>query len=359
MNNKKLSEMTLDELWHLFPIELKVHDDKWSEYYQEMKCRLLNLIEVDDTKIHHIGSTAIKGIWTKPIIDILIEFADTKKMNEAADILANNGFNVAYKEEKRIHLNLGYTPNGFDKKVYHLHLRLANDIDEIYFKDYLNEHSDVAKEYEKLKLDLWKKFEFNRDGYTQAKTQFIKKYTNMAKEYKVFNSLETKRLYLKNIDSSDREFILKQFSDVDVNEYLYDAEAMKDISEADELIEFYTQEEPCNQHRWIIINKENNEKIGTCGFHCLDKKHKCVDIGYDLQKSYWNQGIMYEALKAVLDIYIPKLAIDRIYAHIYVDNLRSINLIKKLGFEFKGDTEILEFHNQNYLHNIYVLERNK
>lgn len=54
-----------------------------------------------------------------------------------------------------------------------------------FFRDYLNEHKGIAKEYEALKLSLWKRFEHDRDGYTNAKTEFIKKYTDLAKsEYK-------------------------------------------------------------------------------------------------------------------------------------------------------------------------------
>jgi GrpB-like predicted nucleotidyltransferase (UPF0157 family) len=51
-----------------------------------------------------------------------------------------------------------------------------------YFRDYLNFDSNIAKEYEKLKLSLWKKYEYDRDGYTNAKQDFIVKYTNIAKD---------------------------------------------------------------------------------------------------------------------------------------------------------------------------------
>jgi GrpB-like predicted nucleotidyltransferase (UPF0157 family) len=68
--------------------------------------------------------------------------------------------------------------------VYHIHLRYAGDNDELYFRDYLNEHPAVAKEYEALKLRLWKQFEHNRNAYTEAKTEFITKWTAEArKEY--------------------------------------------------------------------------------------------------------------------------------------------------------------------------------
>lgn len=78
-------------------------------------------------------------------------------------------------------LNKGYTPQGFAERVFHIHLRVAGDIDELYFRDYLNAHPEVAKEYERLKLSLWKEYEHDRDGYTAAKSAFVSKYTELAK----------------------------------------------------------------------------------------------------------------------------------------------------------------------------------
>ena len=85
------------------------------------------------------------------------------------------------RDKDRMVYNKGYTMNGFAEKVFHLHIRLRGDNDELYFRDYLIENQDVAKEYEKMKLLLWKKFEYNRDAYTENKTDFVKKYTLKAK----------------------------------------------------------------------------------------------------------------------------------------------------------------------------------
>lgn len=82
----------------------------------------------------------------------------------------------------RISLNKGYTENGFAEKVFHIHIVSDGDTDEIYFRDYLNAHPDVAKQYEKLKLALWEEYEHDRDAYTRAKTEFVKKYTALAKQ---------------------------------------------------------------------------------------------------------------------------------------------------------------------------------
>lgn len=173
---KKLSEMTLEELWELFPIVLTEHKPFWAEQYKE-EVSALKTILPPDTEYHHVGSTAIDGIMAKPIIDILIAVDAPEKLRETADILQKHGYIVMASSELRISLNKGYTQNGYAERVFHLHVRLKNDTDEIYFRDYLNAHPETAKEYEKLKLRLWKKYEHDRDAYTNAKTEFVKKYT--------------------------------------------------------------------------------------------------------------------------------------------------------------------------------------
>ena len=170
----------------------------------------------------------------------------------------------------------------------------------------------------------------------------------------MFKKIETDRLLLENISKEDNEFILSQFSDHDVNKYLYDAEPMIDITEANELIDFYMQPEPRGQHRWILVRKSEGIKMGTCGFHCLDMLHKKIDIGYDLKKEFWGNGYMQEAVKASINFIILNFDIHRIDAHIYCENERSIILAKKLDFSFYGESEICVFRGLEYLHHIYT-----
>ena len=182
---KELSEMTLEELWELFPIFLVEHDERWKDSFNEIEKMLAGLLSDQPVvRISHIGSTAVQGIWAKNIVDVMIEIPQCVDMKDMAQILEQNGFIIMSSEANRISLNKGYTENGFADKVYHIHLRYDGDNDELYFRDYLNEHPDVAKEYETLKLWLWKQYEHNRDAYTDAKTDFISKWTAEArKEY--------------------------------------------------------------------------------------------------------------------------------------------------------------------------------
>lgn len=175
---KPLSEMTLHELWQLFPITLTEHRAVWKDWYQEEKEQLLPLLP-QTVKIHHVGSTAISGIWAKPTVDILAE-ADLSDFDTIKKSLLQIGYSCMAQTETRIDFCKGYTSEGFAEKVFHLHLRKFGDNDELYFRDYLNEHPEAAKEYEKLKLSLWKQFEHDRDGYTESKTAFVKEYTQKA-----------------------------------------------------------------------------------------------------------------------------------------------------------------------------------
>lgn len=182
MDMKKLEEMTLEELWQLFPIQLTEHQDRWADDYAQEAEFLRRALPRDAVAgLHHIGSTAIRGIWAKPIVDILLEVAPPHSLSEIRDMLTGLGYRQMSEDGNRISLNKGYTESGFAERVFHLHLRLPGDCDELYFRDYMNARPALAKEYEALKLSLWKRYEHDRDGYTDAKTEFITKHTQDAK----------------------------------------------------------------------------------------------------------------------------------------------------------------------------------
>ena len=189
-----LEEMSLEELWQLFPIFLREHQDEWKDWYAEERLRLLSFLpEHQIVRLSHIGSTSVKTIWAKPIVDILLEIPKAADMAVMRDLLLQNGFLLMSESQGRMSFNKGYTPSGFAERVFHVHLRYEGDHDELYFRDYLQEHPAVAKDYEQLKLSLWKQYEHNRDAYTDSKTDFIKKYTK-----------EAKRLYGRRYEGEDR-----------------------------------------------------------------------------------------------------------------------------------------------------------
>jgi [ribosomal protein S5]-alanine N-acetyltransferase len=174
----------------------------------------------------------------------------------------------------------------------------------------------------------------------------------------MFKNLQTDRLLLRNIEMEDRDFIFHQFSNEIVNRFLFDAEPLTKLEQANEIIDFYIYPEPRLQHRWIVIQTTDNVKVGTCGFHCWNKNEGIIDIGYDLREEYWGKGYMHEALTEIINYAEEVMKVHEVRAIISVDNDKSIRLAESLGFKVAG-TEYVLFRNEKYLHNIYSLTLSK
>lgn len=173
--------MTLNELWDLFPITFVDSNDKFKKFYLEEEQNLKLLLGSNIKRISHIGSTSIKNIKTKPIVDILIEINFDNK-DAVKRVLLNNAYILMSENMNEISFNKGYTINGYADKVFHIHIKKHGDCDELYFRDYLNENQRKSKEYEKLKLELFNRYNPNRDLYTDGKSEFVNSVINLAKE---------------------------------------------------------------------------------------------------------------------------------------------------------------------------------
>ena len=181
MHDNRLQDMTLAELWGLFPVVLTPHNPRWIFFAEEEIRLLTDILSEYDPIINHIGSTAIPDIQAKPIVDILVEISPGTEWQSIIEILERNGYICMSESHTRISFNKGYTPAGYADKVFHIHVHRTGYNDEILFSDYLIAHPESAKEYETLKRSLLPKYRSNRDRYTEAKTTFVKKIVELAK----------------------------------------------------------------------------------------------------------------------------------------------------------------------------------
>lgn len=170
-----LKNMTLEELWELFPIILMPHNPVWKVWAAEEIQSLSKLLAAFTPIINHIGSTAVPGIMAKPIVDILVEISPDLDWNSVKETLEKVGYICMSESKGRMSFNKGYTPTGYANRVFHIHIHAIGDNDEIRFRDYLRKNPSAAKEYETLKLSLLPKYRNDRDGYTEAKSEFVKK----------------------------------------------------------------------------------------------------------------------------------------------------------------------------------------
>lgn len=180
-DNRRLQHMTLEELWQLFPIVLTPHRPQWEDWAKEEIQGLSALLSEYSLVINHIGSTAIPGIQAKPIIDILVEISPDTDRQRIKEEMERAGYICMSVSDSRMSFNKGYTPHGYADRVFHIHIHLIGDNDEIYFRDYLRTHPEVAREYEALKLGLLPRYRNDRDGYTEAKSGFVRRIIGLAR----------------------------------------------------------------------------------------------------------------------------------------------------------------------------------
>ena len=184
--SKELSEMTNEELWQLFPVILSEHKPIWKVKYLEEKALLENVVGKENiVRMNHYGSTSVPDLVAKPTIDILLEIKENCDIENLIKAMTSNDY--IYCEQPNnpaphMMFMKGYTPQGFQGQAFHVHVRYRGDWDELYFRDYLIEHPEIANKYGELKIELRKEYEHDRDGYTQAKTGFIKMVTKLARE---------------------------------------------------------------------------------------------------------------------------------------------------------------------------------
>ena len=145
--------------------------------------------------------------------------------------------------------------------------------------------------------------------------------------------IETERLYLRELTLGDAPAVQIHFSDPMVTEMM-DIEPCTNLESAREIISYHLHDTGV---RWGVFDRETDRLIGTCGFHCWDEAKAQAEIGYDLTRAYWGQGLMREAVEAALEFGFDAMALSEICAFSDRANPRSIGLLERLGFKFRPD----------------------
>jgi ribosomal-protein-alanine N-acetyltransferase len=151
-----------------------------------------------------------------------------------------------------------------------------------------------------------------------------------------FPSLETERLILRPLTLEDTDFVFRHFSDPAVTQYLLDEPPVTELAQAQEIIQFYLEPAGKTYNRWGLIQRSDQQLIGTCGYHKWDRRYFRAEIGYDLSPDFWGQGYMAEALRAIIQNGFEHMGLNRIDALVYIENNRSCRLLQRLGFKQEG-----------------------
>ena len=156
-------------------------------------------------------------------------------------------------------------------------------------------------------------------------------------EFREFPRLETDRLVLREMTLDDVAFYFRHFNNNKVVEGCC-FPGPKSLDAAREELELYCIR-PFRENRgirWGVVRREGNSLIGTCGYYDWNKAACRAEIGYDLDPAHWGQGIMTEALCAVLKYGFERMRLNRVQAIIDSRNVRSMKLVGRLGFKKEG-----------------------
>jgi ribosomal-protein-alanine N-acetyltransferase len=156
-------------------------------------------------------------------------------------------------------------------------------------------------------------------------------------DFETFPTLQTERLILRELTLDDALAVYQLRSDYRVTRYNFGA-PYTHIDQARRLIRNiradYQRQESL---RWGLTLRGGGDRvIGMCGFNYWNRTDRRASIGYDLAYAHWGQGLMTEALRAVLAFGFGPLDLNRIEADCTLENEASAHLLLKLGFQPEG-----------------------
>ena len=180
---------------------------KWIEEFQVLAADLLAVLKPLDPTIVHIGSTAISGMYAKPIIDIMVGLPENMPLEACINPMLEAGYfyfeiynqmlperrffalqkddfekgDMAFiiKNNAELEIMLAQ-PNARKANIHIVGYRSPDWIRHIAFRDYLRAHEDIRQMYNNLKLDIAEKEYKNVNAYNLEKDAFIKKYEALA-----------------------------------------------------------------------------------------------------------------------------------------------------------------------------------
>ena len=169
------------------------YDSRWPELFRREAAHLIACIPAGlIRRIEHFGSTAVPGLAAKPIIDMLVEVSSLRAARiEIAPILRAQGYDYFWRPSFGDDVPPWYAffikrdESGI--RTHHIHMvtprrAFREHWERLLFRDYLISHPAIARDYERLKIEVASAHPNDRVAYTNGKTAFIQRITAKAKK---------------------------------------------------------------------------------------------------------------------------------------------------------------------------------
>lgn len=344
-------------------ITLVPYDSMWSKLFEAEKEKLQKILEINNTAVHieHIGSTAIPGIYAKPIIDILIGVDDINHINIKNIELLGYQYNPTFESElpNRRYFQKGDASGNRTHQIHLVNYPSAWWERHLLFRNYLRKNADKAKQYEAHKLLLAQQFD-DTMPYSIAKTAFCESINQQA-----WFDFDLHKPFVE-IKSKNKKFTLNGYipqqacfelyrsmcSDPDFIRCYGAEKSDEDIKKTLEKYAFCWDKYRYGSLIWF--DKNTQDFVGKGGLNYINYVelggNPEVELTYSLSKKYWGKNLAAEIGQYAIDYGFNILKLRNIICFTMTTNKQSLRVMEKLGFQYEKD-----FMYCNLLHKLHRL----
>ena len=147
--------------------------------------------------------------------------------------------------------------------------------------------------------------------------------------------LTCQRLRLRPIGAEDDVALHSLFSDAETMRFM-DFLPTQTLADTAKRLEAYLFVLPAWHATWVIEERTSSAVIGFANYHHRENWNQRLEIGFVLARTHWRQGLMREAVGALLDHCFGGLDMHRVEATVNPCNESAMRLLDALGFRFEG-----------------------
>ena len=170
----------------------------------------------------------------------------------------------------------------------------------------------------------------------------------MKMKKRIFPSLKTNRLLLRQFTDSDLQDVFRGLSHPDIIKYY--GVSYKTLEETNEQMKFFKDlEENETGIWWAVCSLDNQIFYGAGGLNNWSKDHQKAEVGFWLISDYWGQGIMTEAMPLICKYGFEELGLHRIEGFVETENINCKRAMGKLEFFHEGTMRDCEVKNGKFI----------
>lgn len=162
-------------------VSLEKNYELYKKIFKEEKAYLESVFKKNTFKIEHVGSTSVKNLLSKPVVDIAIGVDELNSFKKYYSLL-NKRYTITEQKEKEEILLVKENEKETFCLIHVLDIKSNRYTNMIKFRNILINNLDILKKYENLKIDLAKKYKNDRKNYTKSKNEFINEVLKNKKE---------------------------------------------------------------------------------------------------------------------------------------------------------------------------------